>query len=385
MNDRSLRFEIGPIRPPSETYSLLLRFTRNCPWNKCLFCHIYKERRFGKRKLEDIKRDIDTIAAICEDIKKMSEQTGYRGRITESLVEDVFSNYLINDCYKSVAVWMYFGSRSVFIQDADSLAAGSDLFTEGLQYLKDTFPSINRVTSYARSRTIAKRLSVEDLRSMKNIGLTRLHVGLETGSDFLLKYMNKGVSKEEHIEAGKRIKDAGIELSEYIIPGLGGKKWWKEHALETADALNKINPDFIRLRTLKVLRNMPLFERIGDGDFLLPTEEDILHEERLMIDHLDGIMSRVKSDHILNLLEEVDGTLPQDKAKMLSVIDAYFELNEEQRMIYRFGRRSGIYHSINELNDELTYFRLKKTIKEMESKEPGSLEKTISLLLENYI
>lgn len=382
---KSLRYEIGPIRPPNEAYSLLLRFTRNCPWNKCAFCHIYKERKFEARKFEEIKRDINTVKEICEDIRQMSVEKGHGGRVTESLVESIFSSYIINECYKSVAVWMYFGAKSVFIQDANSLAMNPDIFIEGLRYLREAFPTVDRVTSYARSSTVAKRLSADNLRDMKEAGLTRLHIGLESGSDMLLKYMNKGTTKEQHIESGKKIKEAGIELSEYVVLGLGGKKWWREHALETAAVLNEINPDFIRFRTLKVLKNMPLYEKLESGDFLLPTEEDILHEERLLIEHLDGITSLIKSDHVLNLLEEVSGRLPNDKEKMLAAIDSYFALDDEQKIIYRFGRRSGIYRRIEDLQDELTYFRIKKNIKEMELKDPGSVERAISLLLENYI
>lgn len=385
MSSRSLRYETGPIRPPNEAYSLLVRFTRNCPWNKCIFCHIYKGRKFEKRKLEDIKRDIDTVKAICDDITRTSVEKGYGGRITESFVEDIFSSYIINECYKSVAVWMFFGSKNVFIQDANSLAMPPRDFIDALAYLKKTFPTVTRVTSYARAKTIAKRISLDDLKGMKDAGLTRLHVGLESGSNMLMQYMNKGVTKEEHIQSGKKVKESGIELSEYVILGLGGKKWWREHAVETADALNRINPDFIRFRTLKVLKNMLLYERLSDNDFILPGEEDILQEERFLIENLNGITSRVKSDHVLNLLEEVDGQLPDDKEKMLNVIDRYFAHSDEERFVFRFGRRSGIYRSIDELQDELTYFKMKKTIREMESKEPGSVEKTISLLLENYI
>ncbi|HEX2967008.1 MAG TPA: radical SAM protein, partial [Syntrophorhabdaceae bacterium] len=225
----------------------------------------------------------------------------------------------------------------------------------------------------------------DNLKSMKEAGLTRLHIGLESGSNTVMEYMGKGATKENHIESGRKIKDAGIELSEYVMLGIGGKKWSEEHALETADVLNKIDPDFIRFRTLKVLKSMPLYEKVVSNDFIVPSEEDVLREERLLIENLTGIQSRVKSDHVLNLLEEVEGKLPDDKEKMLNVIDRYFALDDEQRFIYRFGRRSGIYRSTDDLQDELTYFKMKKTIKEMESKEPGSVEKTISLLLENYI
>ncbi len=385
MNGRPLRFEIGPIRPPNEAYSLLVRFTRNCSWNKCLFCQLYKSKRFEKRSLDEIKADIDTIKAIRDDIKELSWKKGFNGKITDALVESVFASNVINEGYKSVAVWMYFGCKNVFIQDANSLAMKADVFIEALKYLKETFPTIDRVTSYARARTIARSVSPDNLKKMKKAGLTRLHVGLESGSDELLQFMSKGVTRDDHILCGKKVKDAGIELSEYVVLGLGGKKWWREHALQTASLLNTIDPDFIRFRTLKVLRTMPLYQKLEDKEFLLPGEEDILREERLLIENLNGITSCVKSDHILNLLEEIDGRLPSDKKKFLATIDRYFSLSEEQRLIFRFGRRSGIYRKLDELSDELTSFRIKKSIREMEEKEPGSVEKAISLLLENYI
>lgn len=381
----SLRFEIGPIRPPSEAYSLLVRFTRNCPWNKCEFCHIYKGRKFEKRPLAGIKRDIDTVKKIQDEAVALSFEQGHAGKITEGLVEHIFSDHAYNECFRSVAVWMYFGAKHVFIQDANSLVMKKDDLVEVIQYLKDTFPTIDRITSYARSQTLAQLWSVEDLKQLRQAGLTRLHLGMETGSDFLLKYMRKGVTKEQHIVAGTRIKEAGIELSEYVVPGLGGRKWSREHALETADALNKINPDFIRFRTLKVLKDMLLYKKLESGEFVLSHDEEILKEIRLLIQHLDSITSYVKSDHVLNLLEEIDGKLPEDKQKMLDVIDRYFALTDEQKLVYRMGRRAGMYRGLDDLSDELAYARLRKAIREMEEKEPGSVEKQLSLLLENYI
>jgi radical SAM superfamily enzyme YgiQ (UPF0313 family) len=242
MSERPLRYEIGPIRPPNEAYSLLIRFTRNCTWNKCLFCQTYKGKRFEKRTLEDIKSDIDTIKAIRDDIKELSWKKGFGGKITDSLVEGVFDSHIINEGYKSVAVWMYFGCRNVFIQDANSLAMKPDVFIDALKYLKETFPTIDRVTSYARARTVARNVSSENLKKMKDAGLTRLHVGLESGNEELLNYMQKGATRDDHVLCGKKVKDAGIELSEYVVLGLGGKKWWREHALETAGLLNRIDP-----------------------------------------------------------------------------------------------------------------------------------------------
>ena len=260
-----------------------------------------------------------------------------------------------------------------------------DDFAEALQYLRQALPTIDRITCYARSQTIAQLYTVDDLRRLKEAGLTRLHLGLETGSDFLLRYMRKGATKEQHIIAGRLIKESGIELSEYVIAGLGGKKWWREHAVETADALNRIDPDFIRVRTLKVTRSMLLHQKVEKGDFVLEHDEEILAELRLLIEHLEGIGSFVKSDHILNLLEEVEGKLPEDKKKILSVIDRYFELNEEQRLVYRMGRRAGVYRGTGDLADVAAYERVKRAVRGMEEKEPGSVEQHLSLLLENYI
>ena len=385
MPDSSLRYEIGPIRPPSEAYSLLVRFTRNCPWNKCEFCHLFKGRRFERRPVADIKEDIDTIRTIRDEITSLSRQRGDGGKLSQGLIEEVYSDPHYSDFFKNVAVWMYFGARNVFIQDANSLVMRVDDLAEALRYLRQTFPTIDRVTSYGRSQTIAQRLSVDDLRRLKEAGLTRLHLGLETGSDALLKYMRKGVTKEQHILAGRRVKEAGIELSEYVVAGLGGKKWWREHAMETADALNRIDPDFIRVRTLKVLNTMPLYTKLESGDFVLEHDEEILVELRLLIEHLEGIGSFVKSDHILNLLEEVEGKLPEEKGKILSVIDRYFELDPEQRLVFRMGRRAGTYRTTDDLADEVTYRRVTKVIREMEEREPGSVERHLSLLLEDYI
>jgi radical SAM superfamily enzyme YgiQ (UPF0313 family) len=380
-----LSYEIGPIRPPSEAYSLLVRFTRNCPWNKCEFCHLYKGTRFERRPLADIKKDIDAIKTIQSRIVALSWQRGGGGKLSQGLTEEILAAPRYNDFFKSIAVWIYFGARNVFIQDANSLVMKKDDFVEAAQYLRQAFPTIDRVTCYARSQTIAQLYTVDDLRRLKEAGLTRLHLGLETGSDFLLRYMRKGTTKEQHIIAGRRIKESGIELSEYVIAGLGGKKWWREHALETADALNQIDPDFIRIRTLKVTRGMLLHEKVASGAFVIEHDEEVLAELRLFIEHLEGIGSFVKSDHILNLLEEVEGKLPEEKKKILSVIDRYLALNEEQRLVYRMGRRAGIYRSTDDLSDVATYGRVERAIREMEEKGPGSVEQHLSLLLETYI
>ena len=219
-----LTYEIGPIRPPSEALSLLVRFTRNCPWNKCEFCHLYKGKKFERRPVADIKADIDTIRKMRDAIQVLAWQRGEAGKVSQGLLAEVFSDPRYNDFFRSVAAWMYFGAASVFIQDANSLVMKASDLVEALLYLKAAFPSVDRVTSYGRSQTIAQLLTVEDLKRLKEAGLTRLHLGMETGSDALLRYMRKGVTKEQHIIAGRRVKESGIELSEYVMPGLGGRE-----------------------------------------------------------------------------------------------------------------------------------------------------------------
>ena len=207
----TLSYEIGPIRPPSEAYSLLVRFTRNCPWNKCEFCHLYKGERFERRPLAEIKKDIDTIKAIRDRVFALSRQRGEGGRISQQLVREIFSNPRYDDFFRTVAFWTYSGEKNVFIQDANSLVMNKDDLADGLAYLKQAFPTIDRVTSYCRSQTISQLYSVDDLARLKDSGLTRLHIGMETGDDFLLRYMRKGVTQEQHITAGRRVKESGIE------------------------------------------------------------------------------------------------------------------------------------------------------------------------------
>jgi len=135
-----------------------------------------------------------------------------------------------------------------------------------LKHLREKFPEVERVTSYARSRTIAKK-DIEELKEIRAAGLDRIHIGLESGADAVLEIVCKGASQAEEVEAGRKAKEAGFELSEYVMPGLGGRKLSREHARETAKALNQINPDFIRLRTLGVPPRALLYELVEKKEF----------------------------------------------------------------------------------------------------------------------
>jgi radical SAM superfamily enzyme len=286
---------------------------------------------------------------------------------------------------------LYFGGSQVFLQDANSLIAKTAELVEVLKYLKEKFPSIQRITSYARARTLAKK-SVEELKELRQAGLSRIHIGMETGYDPLLQYMKKGVTAKEQIQGGRNVVESGISLSEYIMPGLGGDRWWQEHAVESARVLNQINPDFIRLRTLYVRKDMPLFSRVEKGEFLRPSDDRIVSEIRLFIATLDGIRSRVISDHILNLLEEVQGKLPEEKEKMIGVIDDYLTLPEEKRLQFRVGRRLGYYRSLTDLQDPAVLGRVNQIINNVRcpdgQEKPLSseeVERVIHGLMQNYI
>ncbi len=190
--------------------------------------------------------------------------------------------------YQSVAGWLYYGGDQVFLQDGNSLMVKTGDLVEILNYLRDKFPSIQRITSYARARTMARK-TVEELKEIRKAGLSRIHIGMETGYDPLLQYMKKGVTAKEQVMGGKNVVEAGISLSEYVMPGLGGERWWREHAVETAKVLNQINPDFIRFRTLYVRQNMPLYQKVEKGEFVRPSDDQIVSEIRLFLETLDGI------------------------------------------------------------------------------------------------
>ena len=386
MTHNNLSFEQGPIRPPNEARSLLLRVTRNCPWNQCLFCPVYKGRKFSLRTVDEIKQDIQTARDIADDIKAVSWKLGYNGDINDQVISGVLNSSDHSNSYQSIAVWMYYGTNACFLQDADNLIMKTRDLVDVLKFLKEKFPEITRITTYTRSRTVVRK-SVESLTQIRKAGLDRIHIGLETGYDPLLKLMKKGVSSAQHIEAGQKAIQAGMELSEYVMPGLGGQEMWKEHAKETAKVLNEINPHFIRLRSLRVPPRVPLYEKLEDGSFTMQTDDMLAEEIRLFIDTLNGITSTVTSDHIMNLLEEVSGKFPGDKEKMLDVIRGYQKLPKEDRLIYRVGRRGGTYRSTDDLErDPATYQKIKKLISEVkENEEEQGVEKFIAELVDRYV
>ena len=377
--------EQGPIRPPSEAQSLLLRVTRNCSWNRCEFCHIYKGNNFSLRTVEEVKKDIDAIQVIVSEIQSLSRNMGFGGVINAAVVQAVLHGTIpYPEGSRSIVLWLHRGGENVFLQDANNLAHRTKDLVEILTYLKKTFPTVQRITTYSRARTIARK-SIEELQALRDAGLSRIHVGLESGYDPILKLVQKGVTAKELIDAGQKVKQSGISLSEYIMPGLGGRAMWREHAIETARVLSQIDPDFIRVRTFKALEIMPVYRKIEAGELELMNDDEIIAEERLLIENLDGITSYFASDHILNLLEELDGKFPEAKETMLAAIDRYLAMSLEERNNFRLGRRAGYYRTLDDmLNPELRT-RINSIMQRIEKENPGGLDPVISELMEGFI
>ncbi len=260
----------------------------------------------------------------------------------------------------------------------------NDDLVETLTFLKEKFPQINRITSYARSKTLAKK-TVDELKALRRAGLSRIHVGLETGYDPLLEYIQKGVTAKEHIKAGRNVVKSGISLCEYVMPGLGGKRWTREHAIETARVLNQIDPNYIRLRSLYVRSDMVLYQKVQAGEMKLLGDDEVVHEIGLFVENLNGIRSYLVSDHILNLLKEIEGQFPQDKEKILAVVDRYISLPPEERLIFKVGRRAGLYRRLDDLQDRETRLKVEEAIRRIGEQGTGNVEETIKSIMANYI
>lgn len=269
-------YEHPPYRPPSEADSILFRVTRGCPWNQCTFCAMYKKERFERRPLDDILADIETAAKF------------YRHP-----------------------------EPTVFLGDSNSLILDIDFLEKVVRHVYRNFPDVRRVTSYARARTLDK-IKPEDLRKLREAGLTRLHIGLETGDPELLKEIRKGATPDQIVNGCRKAREAGVEVSLYVLAGIGGERRWQQHAEGTADVLNRAAPDFVRIRTFVPVPGSELWDWVQAGEFEMAAPETILREQALLIERLE-ISCQYLSDHISNYVS-VNGRLPGDKERMLATV-----------------------------------------------------------------
>lgn len=282
-----MRYE-GPIyRPPSEAGSILIQATVGCPYNRCTFCMVYKNGiKYKVRPVEDIKGDIR------EAVDKYGEDV-----------------------------------RTLFFPAGNTIAMKTDELCEICRYAKDLFPNLERITVYGSSQYIARKGS-EGMKKLAKAGLSRIHVGLESGDDEILRLIKKGTDSKKQIAAGKYVMDAGIELSLYVILGIGGKERTRQHAVETAKVLNQISPDFIRLRTFVPKKNTPLLKDVMDGTFVMLGPHEVLRETTEIIKRLE-VNSYLTSDHYTNYIN-IEGQLPAAKQRMLQIIRTALQKSENR-------------------------------------------------------
>ena len=275
-----MRYSGRVFRPPSEARSLIVQVTYGCSHNTCCFCDMYKEKRFTIRPLQEVLEDF------------------------------------------AMARQYYSHVRRVFLADGDALMRKQEDLEIILDYIRETFPECERVTSYASPGSIHAKTS-EQLVTLREKGLEMVYMGLESGSDAVLELMQKGHTAAAIIAAGQKVRAAGIKLSVTAISGLGGQAMWQTHAVETGKAFSAMKPEYIGILTLMQEPGTPLVEWIRRGEFKVLTPTQILQETALMLRNIDSEGSVFRMNHASNYLN-LRGTLNEDTEAMLARIEAGF-------------------------------------------------------------
>ena len=283
----------GPIyRPPSEADSLLVQATVGCPHNKCTFCMVYKKGpRFRVRSVEGIDADL------------LEARETYGSKI-----------------------------QTLFFPAGNTIAMPTDDLVHICSRARSLFPELKRITVYGSSQYIHRK-GFKKLARLRNAGLSRIHVGLESGDDEVLRRIKKGTGSRQQVEAGLWAGEAGIELSVYVLLGIGGLERTLAHARKTASVLNAVNPDFIRVRTFLPKVNTLMLHQIKNGRFQMLSPHEVLKELANIIENLN-VTSKIRSDHYTNYLD-VSGDMPSDKDRMLGVIQNGLRQDEREfRPVY---------------------------------------------------
>jgi len=274
------------IRPPVEAYSVLIPVTGGCSWNKCAFCGTYKgiygvTQDYAIRLLEDVKKDIDKAA-----------EYNYHG-------------------------------FPVFLAGGNPTSAPTDYLAEIIKYVRIKLKNVPRVSCYAKALDVLRK-SDEELKMLAEAGLDIVYMGLESGSNKVLRIMKKGTNAKSMIKAGKRILDAGIKLSLYIILGLGAHEYSEDHVKETARVLTEINPTIFRFRTLNMMPGTPLYDEWKAGEFELLSPAENVKQERDIIANLgENVSSQVFNDHVSNYCSIESANIRIDREMFIKTLDSY--------------------------------------------------------------
>ena len=381
-------FEICSIRPPTENHSLTFRLIRNCYWNKCGFCPIYKTgSTFKKRPVAEVKADItharmldDLLAengiggsmftpiiqeramSLVKRIDKAKQAAGVKDPPRQTPLDHStdprmrwFSSWFIDypdiaDCVEHLMSWRISGRSNCFLGDADALILKPDDIEAVLSHIRENFPHIERFTVYGRTRTASRNRTVRELAAFKSAGIDRVHFGIESGSADVLKMVNKGATPEDHIKGSLKAAEGGLSCSFYIMPGLGGTALSETHAVETARVINQAEPDYVRIRTLEIFDGTPLDAMRRKGDFTEADDDQVVLEIKRLIEEID-VEVALLSDSATNLLQ-VNGSLPGDRGRMLATIDEYLSMPRRDRIEYSLQSRlasfAGQYGSLSE-------------------------------------
>lgn len=336
-------FEQGPIRPPSEAHSLLVRVVRNCTWNRCTFCPVYKGTKASLRPVENVLADVDAMAAAAQVLRARGVGAVHGGLVPHEAFQ--------------VALFLRGGARTVFLQDADPCAVRPEKLAAVLHRVRQRFPTVARVTTYGRASTLARRTPAQ-LESLVDAGLTRVHLGLESGADEVLMAIDKGCTSGDLIAAGENVVRAGLELSFYLMPGLGGRSVVAAHVAGSARVIRAVaavapaeRPLVVRLRTTAVVPGTPLAEREAAGEFVLPDDVEVAQELRDLLGQLGEARLDLRSDHVLNLLPGLEGSLPADRPRLEALLDEYLALPRDDQARFALGARLGVFGSLADVDD----------------------------------
>jgi hypothetical protein len=370
-------FEQGPIRPPSEAHSLLVRVIRNCTWNRCTFCPVYKGTKSSLRPVEDVLADVDAMAEAAEVLRRRGVHAVHEGLVP-------------SEAYQ-VSLFLGDGARTCFLQDADPCAVKPAKLAQVIRRVCERFPTVERVTTYGRASTLVRR-APEDLALLRAAGLTRVHLGLESGADEVLMAIDKGCTSGDLIGAGSKVLRAGLELCFYLMPGLGGRADADAHVAGSARVIREVaqaapagSPLVVRLRTAAVVPGTPLGARAAAGGFELPDDVEVAQELRDLLDQAGDARFELRSDHILNLLQELEGSLPRDRERLIGVLDEYLGWPRDDQARFAIGVRLGAFRRLADYDDPGRMQALARQLGGYEQPSPDELLQAAAAIRSRYI